>query len=139
MKKALLREAIRIAIAHYPNHPSLGTCWLHYSFIIQDNTLIEWGMNMKGMPPKHYGYNKKISDGVHPAKLHAEIVAYRRAIGLMDRTRKFSVVNVRVTHTGVVKNSCPCGCCKSWMESNGASEFWHTTDVGCWAKLGLTS
>jgi hypothetical protein len=135
MNKRILTEALRMAIRHLPNHPAVNETWMHWSFIVVDNKIVEWGTNLRGQPPIHYAYNKKIVDVDAHCKLHSEIVAYRRAKKLLGRDLgSFEVINVRLNKQGHTKISAPCCCCAPLLKELGCTRFYYTTDAG-WGKL----
>lgn len=124
MNNTLIKNCNTLALLHLPKHPQYAY-YPHYSFIIQHNTLIEWGTNMAGLPPAHFGYQSQS----RAPKLHAEFVAYRKARGLLT-TKPFEVYNIRLNRQGSVKLSAPCGVCQQWLASVGCSIVWFTTDYG---------
>ena len=95
----------------------------HYSFVISDNEVVEWGRNMtKNIPPVHWGYNRFQG-------LHSELSAYLKASGLL-KDRDFGVVNVRLSRKLELMNSCPCDNCKRMLESLGAKWVIYSTPEG---------
>ena len=99
--------------------------WLHWSFVFQRG-LVEWGVNLVGTPS---GYQKL---GYHPERhyLHSEVTAWNKAVGLMDRRRPWSMVNVRLNRQGEVRMARPCQVCEAYMRSCGCREVHYTTDDG---------
>lgn len=135
MKKKLLLDAFRTAVKHMPNHPSYMDTWMHWAFIVHEGSIVEWGTNLRGTPPTHYGYNKKIVDVDAPCKLHAEVVAYRRAKKLLGKSlTSFDIINVRLDKRGNPKISAPCCCCKPLLHDLGCVHFYYTTECG-WGKI----
>jgi hypothetical protein len=94
----------------------------HFSFIIQRNKIIEWSPNRAASPLVARGF-------ADTAKLHAETEAWRRAKGLLDKTKDFECVNVRVKN-GRLKMSAPCLCCAEFLRSCGCSAVWFSTEAG---------
>lgn len=131
MNKRLLVDALKIAYKHLPNHNQFN-CYPHYSFVIQDNQLIEWGTNLTGDPPIYFGYNKKSA----VPKLHSELVAYRKARGLL-LSSPFQLINIRLNKKGEWKTSTPCFICQTWLASVGCTTVWSTLSSGQWEKVKL--
>lgn len=97
----------------------------HFTFIIQENKVIGYGMNRKGDPSKMFGYPDY-------ANIHSESDAFRRC--RVDIKKDFSVVNVRLNRFGDFRNSKPCECCYGFLDSLGVKEIYFTTDIG-WCKI----
>lgn len=129
-KKTILRECLRIA--REKNKFNLEQSFLHHTFIIQHNKIIEYAVNRTHVPPVHFGYARKIS-GALP-KLHAEVSAYRRAKALIKGA--FVCVNIRLNRAGKLKLSAPCECCARLLAAFGCRHVWFTTDAG-WAQMRL--
>jgi hypothetical protein len=129
MKKSILDEALAISRRNKSKHPELEH-FLHYSFIIQENKIVEFGLNNKGVPHRHYGYHDRIKDHRYSPKTHSEIAAYRKARGILDKRKNFQIVNVRINKAGDVRNSKPCSCCYAIMKALGCSRFFYSSDVG---------
>jgi len=127
MKKSLLNIALKIARDKICNHPQLEH-WIHYSFIIQNNAIIEWATNLSFDPPIHYGYKNRIDDVKYRPKLHSEIVCYKRAKGLLIKNKFFEIINIRLNKQGEVRLSKPCPCCYEIMKELGCSKFYYSTN-----------
>lgn len=123
MKNTIIRDCLRIAEQknNPDDHPQYGF-FHHYSFIIQDNKIIEWGMNRDGSPFIH-GYHDS-------SKIHSEVDAFRKARGLLDPKKPFEILNIRLNKTNQLRNSKPCKCCFSFIKAMGASKIYFSTDVG---------
>jgi len=126
MKKTLIREALKIAQFELDSHPEFSH-YLHWTFIVKDNQLLEWGTNKAGAVPAFLGYNP------NTAKQHSEFVAYRRAKGLL-KGEPFGIINVRLSRQGEMKNSQPCEICHNWLSLVGCNRVVFSTPLG-WAKL----
>lgn len=131
MKKTVLRECERIAVSKNELHPEWGVGYHHFSFIIQNNKIIEMGMNRAGPPLVEFGYNEKFG------KIHAETDAYRKARGILDLSRTFEVVNIRLNKRGLLRLSKPCGCCYEFLFVMGCKAVFFSTEIG-FAKMALT-
>ena len=126
MRKSVLNRALRIARAKVKTHPQYMH-YIHYSFVVQRNSIVEWGRNHNGVPAIHYGYHDP--DRYPMPKTHSEVDAYRKARDLL-RKGPFTLVNVRVTRTGIVKTSKPCACCYSLLKALGCNQFFYSTENG---------
>lgn len=107
MKKSLLTVAYNIACSKLDLHPEYNY-YLHYSFIVQDNKIVEWGTNNKIVPAVHFGYQARLNDDDFKPKMHSEWIAYRRAKGLLNRRRPFDMINIRLNRKKEIKMSRPC-------------------------------
>lgn len=101
----------------------------HYSYIVSDNEIVEWGRNKtKLVPPVHWGYNE------HQG-IHSELSAYLKAAGIL-RGREFGVVNVRLSPSLELKDSKPCKNCENLLRALGAGWVVYSTEDG-FRKMGL--
>ena len=134
MKKTILRDALRIARDKLAGHPQYKF-FCHYAFIVQDNKIVEWATNTELEPPKHLGYHTRLSqaDTAHP-KAHAEFNAYKKAKGILDHSKPFECINIRLNKVGEMKMSAPCCCCQTFLDELGCSTVYFSTDNGKWAK-----
>src|SRR5581483_1238148 len=108
MKKSILHEAMRIVQSKKHTHTEL---FLHFTFIVQNNKIVEWGRNHVGAPAKHMGYHNRFVDETYSPKTHSELDAYRKGRGLIVNSKPFEIVNIRVNRSGVMRQSKPCSCC----------------------------
>lgn len=133
MKKTIIRECLRFAFAKIKSgeHPYIVNNKFHFAFIIQNNKVVEYGMNRIGKIAKMYGYDDK-------TEIHAEFDAYRKARGILDKNKPWEVLNVRSNRAGQSRNSAPCVCCLRYLRELGCSGVWFTTDAGV-AKLAALS
>ena len=122
MKKYILEECHRIALNNIKQkkHPQWD-CYKHFSFIIQNGKIIEWGMNRSAEPL--IGYPEW-------GKLHAECDAYFKAKGLLDTSDPFGVINIRMGINGNLKISKPCNCCQQFLKRLNCREIWFSTELG---------
>jgi hypothetical protein len=133
MKKRLLYDALAFARSKIATHPEFNN-FPHWSFIVQKNMIVEHGVNMNGPVPVHYGYDKIMKPGFIP-KIHAEINAFKKAVGIMDRDSGFECINIRLNKSGTPRMSKPCMCCYEWLNAQGCKSFWFTLDDGMWGKI----
>ena len=104
----------------------------HFSFIVMENKIIEYGMNRIHVPPKHFGYDKRMKgwDKGYTPRLHSELDAYRRAKGLI-MNHEFEMINIRLCNDGkMLKISCPCNVCQEWLPSVGCKKLAFSVDTG---------
>lgn len=125
MKKSIFQEALKIARSKLKNHPQFD-CYPHYTFVIQDNKILEWATNACHEPPIHFGYHANLD---YRPKLHAELFAYKRAKGLLHRD-EFDIINIRLNKQGDTKMSKPCKSCYQFLSAVGCSKFYYSSDIG---------
>ena len=124
MKKTIFREVLRIAMEK--NTPELHPEWgrkHHFTFIIQNNKIIEYGVNRPGPPPPR-GYNMEFG------KIHSEIDAFRKAKGILDPNKPFEVVNLRLNKQNQLRMSKPCTCCSAFLQTLNCNSIYYSTDTG---------
>lgn len=134
MKSRLLLDALRIAKEKLPRHPQFEH-WPHYTFIVQSNKILDWGYNLQDIPPIHMGYHERINWGL--PKTHSELSAWRAAKGLLNPSKSFEAINIRLSRQGEMRDSKPCSCCYQFLCSLGCSSCYFSTDLG-FAKLLIT-
>jgi len=132
MKKNILQECLRFAYEkHNPSHPSWDRKSVHYTFVVQDNKIIEVGMNRPCVsPPLYYGYPAY-------AFIHSEIDAWKKARGIL-KDSSWEIVNVRLYKKGppyMLADAAPCRACSRILRSNGCRRFYFTTSSGHIARL----
>lgn len=127
MKKSLLNNAMKIAQEKLHTHPQLSN-FPHYSFVIQNNQIIEWAPNTAMEPPRHYGYHRTNDTGFKP-KYHSETLAYKRARGLISE-KDFEMINIRLNKKGEIRLSKPCKPCFELMSALGCRYFYYSSEVG---------
>ena len=125
MRKQLLNQSVRVALASISKHPE-HQHYMHWSFIVQDNQIIEWGMNRTGIPDRQWGYKPN-------SKIHSELSAYKKARLLLNRG-PFALINIRLNRQGEWKLSSPCPTCANWLATVGCVKVYFTTPV-VWATL----
>lgn len=128
MKKSILDESLNIAMSKTKTHPEYY-CYLHFSFVVQNNKIVEWGRNNKGVPAIHYGYHDRINDKNFRPKTHSEIDAYKKAKGLLDGDG-FEMVNIRLTRLKQIRLSKPCNCCYRLLKALGCKVFYYSSEIG---------
>jgi len=131
MKKQILRECVRISREKNNNFP-IAMKKHHFSFIIQNNKIVEWGTNVsicRGVDitgtqsPKYRGYPEY-------AMFHSEAAAYKKARGILNPKETFEVVNVRLNTTSDMLLSKPCDCCFHFLRTLNCSRVWFSTKTG---------
>jgi hypothetical protein len=131
MKKSIIRHCVQWAIQHNTKEKhNQFDYYKHHTFIIQDNSVIEWGQNKAGSPPIFYKPHQKI---------HSEYIAYKKARGLLNKQKTFQVVNIRLNKQGNLKLSKPCSCCNNFLKAMGCKTVYFSTGIeDSFAKLSLT-
>ena len=100
-----------------------NTRFLHYTFIVQRNRVLGYGMNHPGEPAIHLGYPKT-------SKIHSEIDAFRRCKHALILGVKFEALNIRLSKNGELRISKPCPCCSTFLREIGCHVVVYSTDVG---------
>ena len=132
MKRKAIQECLNIALRNNnPNHPQWA-CYKHYSFILQDNKIVDWGTNRPGNAFTFLGYKAH-------CKIHSEVDAYRKAKGLMIKGTPFEIVNIRLTKDSRIRSSCPCKCCWNFLKNLGCKKMYFSTDMEDFAYLSFSS
>ena len=116
---------MRIAREKNASHPEK---FRHYTFIVQNNKILEYGINRRGNPLTEYGYPGY-------GKIHSENDAYRKSKGLLG-SGKWEAVNIRLSKKGLLRMSLPCPCCVSYLKEFGCTAVTATTDHG-FVKVSL--
>lgn len=133
MKKSLITEAVAISRSKNDLHPEYGR-FCHFSFVIQNNKIIEYGGNHSGQPRIHYGYNKKVRSKSWRPKTHAEASAYFKARGLLEKNKFFEIINIRLSKQGELRNSKPCDCCAEFLTALGCRCFYFSSSNNSFLK-----
>jgi hypothetical protein len=128
MKRNIFQQCLKLAIDHNTPelHPEWG-CYHHFSFIIQENKIVEWATNTRANSLTYFGYSPH-------CKIHSETQAYKRAKGILKKNRSFDIINIRLNKFNKIKMSKPCGCCTNFLKGLGVKRIWFTTEFG-FAKL----
>jgi hypothetical protein len=126
MKKSLLKLALHTANKMLYKHPQFNH-YIHFAFLVQNEKIISIGKNHLGIPPKHLGYHKRIND---VPKTHAEWDAYKKGKGLLDKSKPFECINIRLNKKGELKLSKPCCCCYDVLKELGCKKFYYSWDNG---------
>lgn len=132
MKQRIFIDALRVAKSKRVNH-SQGS-YAHYSFIVQNNCIIGYGVNMDGDPLIHWGYKSNKSDPTYSPKIHSEINAYRKLKGLLDKNKSFEIINIRLNKLGELRNSKPCQCCSELLADLGCKKIHYSCECGFLSK-----
>jgi tRNA(Arg) A34 adenosine deaminase TadA len=132
MKRSILNECLRIARdKHGPAHPSWDHKAVHYTFIVQDNKILEMGVNRPNTkPPLHYGYPSY-------ADIHSEIDAWKKARGILG-DKKWEIVNIKLLKrlpNYPEADAAPCNQCMDFLQMRGCKHFYFTTNTGWMAKI----
>lgn len=125
MRRRILRDCLRIARekCNPESHPEYN-CYIHYSFVIQNNKIVEYGFNRQGKPPAGFGYNPEFG------KIHSETDAFRKAKGILDFNKPFDIVNIRLNKRGALRLSAPCSCCSLFLNVVGCRNIFFSTNDG---------
>ncbi|MFA5132666.1 MAG: hypothetical protein WC444_05090 [Candidatus Paceibacterota bacterium] len=132
MKDTVIRECVARARKKIfeKRHPQIRY-HAHFTFVVQDNAIVEVGYNRSADPLIYHGYPKY-------GKIHSETDAYRKAKGILNQNKTWEVLNVRMSKKGILKNSKPCPCCSAYLRELGCRDVWFTTGNGI-AKMRLNT
>ena len=135
MKNAIFDNCMRIAQDYLPRHPQFRF-YAHYSFVIQNNAIIEWATNSGGNPdgPLRPMYDSRVKYLNGRSKTHSEPFAMKRARGLLQRNKEFDLINIRLARNGLTRESAACPCCRHFLTMLGCRSVWFTLDDSRWAK-----
>lgn len=125
MRKQIIQDCLRVAQkqAKEQNHPEYDN-YLHWSFIVQDGKVLGFGRNRPGKPYyDKFGYTTL-------SKIHAEHDAYRKIKGLLNNSRTFDILNIRLNRQGKMRLSKPCSCCAIFLKFMGCKNVIFSTDCG---------
>ncbi|RLF68210.1 MAG: hypothetical protein DRN26_00090 [Thermoplasmata archaeon] len=126
----ILRQCIRIARSKdLPSHPSWKGKSIHYTFVVQNNKILEIGVNRPASPPRQYGYPSY-------AGIHSEIDAWKKARGLLIDNKSWEIVNIRLLRIGKrLADAAPCNHCYEFLIARGCKNFYFSTSSGKIAKI----
>ena len=125
MTQKLLDDCLRLSKILVHKHDQH---FRHFSFIVQDKKIIEWGVNRTAEPIKVLGYSTH-------QKIHSEFMAYKAARGLLDKNKPFEMVNIRLSKKNELKMSKPCATCLSWLSTLNCTHIWYSTSTGIFQKI----
>ena len=129
MKRKMIEECLKIALKH--NTPEKHQEWgyyHHFSFVIQNGKILEWGKNRRGSPLLYLGYQPY-------TKMHSEVDAYFKAKGILDKIKRFEVINIRLDKYNIIRRSEPCRCCSAFLRNLGCYRIWFSTNIGNFACM----
>ena len=139
MKNVLLREVLRIARDKLETHPQ-RSCWPHTSAIVQNNSLIGMAPNTASEPQIFLGYHERMRwcDGEEKnglPKLHSEVNVYKKVKGILNPSRPFEVINIRLSRSKATRISRPCQCCHNFLKIVGCAACYFSLDDDMFAKV----
>jgi len=126
MKTSLVREALRISREKLPYHSWFKYRKCHFSFVVQNNKILGWGMNKPGKAPIQY---KEYS------AVHSEIDVLKKTRGVINFNRSFEIINIRLNRQGELRLSAPCQTCGKTIKALGCKNVYFSTDTDRFAKL----
>ena len=127
-----------MALSKLKNHPEIDH-YPHFSFVIQDNAIVAYGVNRNTTSPIHYGYQPRavpprvkaaLEIKPYQAKLHSEVSAFRKARGILNHRKPWVMVNVRLNRAGRLRLSRPCPPCYAIITALGCRKFYYSHDNG---------
>lgn len=93
----------------------------HISLAFDGKHLIRTGMNQRKTHPKaqSLGYNRPT--------IHSELDLFRQLHSLgWDELDKLTLVNIRLSKTGILGMAKPCPCCMEWCKEFFNDIYWST-------------
>ena len=60
--------------------------------------------------------------------IHSELDAYKKAKGILDRTKTFELINIRLDKRNGIKISKPCPCCFNFLKTIKCRKVYYTND-----------
>ena len=118
-------------IAFKNNTPLKHPEWNHYhhfSFIVQDSKIVGFGTNRCSSPLTFLGY-------ADHTKMHSETDAYFKCKGILEKDKRFEMVNIRLTNTNKIASSQPCKCCSAFLSNMKCTKIWFTTNINKFACI----
>lgn len=128
MKAKLFNRCLRKAYElNTPKHPEYEN-YIHFSFLIRNNEIVNYGMNKKAEPFTYLGYPSY-------SKMHSEVDVYFRSRPRLRKDDEFEIVNIRLSRDGRIRNSTPCNCCSEFLKKLGCKTIYFTVDSGEFARI----
>jgi hypothetical protein len=90
----------------------------HFSFLIQGGKILSMGRNL------HIKHASIYPRGTY----HSEYVAYKRGKGLLDRRKRWHIINIRLTLGHKVAISKPCSICQDYLRAMGCDRVIYTIE-----------
>lgn len=125
MKTKLLDEAVKKAIQ--TNTPLLHPQYynfIHFSFLIQKNKILQMGVNRVGQPFYKFGYAKN-----YKRKIHSEVDVLRNGRYWLEKNKLFEIINIRLNKKHELRLSKPCNCCLALLEYMGCQRVYYSTNT----------
>lgn len=113
-RKKLLQQCLNISKSYITNNKKLETN-KHFSFIIQNNSIIAIGVNRRGEVPKKFGYNSY-------SNIHSEMDAYSKGRSFIDNSKNWYIINIRLNNAKEMMKAAPCNCCFRLLNIIGCSK-----------------
>lgn len=112
------------------NAISLPHAYKHFSFLVERNTVICWGVNKPYKThPLSLKYGNKFS------RIHSElsvITSFPRAPRYLQNC---NLINVRVRADGCIGMAKPCKFCSKMLQVFRVAGVWYTNDCGMFEEL----
>ena len=125
MNKKILAECLSIARSEIERHPEKDN-FMHWSFVVVGKKIIGYDVNktfcVKNI--RFFGYTNE-----KRFKAHAELNAILKCHHYIYH-KHFTLVNVRLSKKGELRNSMPCEVCYAFSKKNGAKHIYFTSNFG---------
>ena len=126
MSKRLYHQCLQIAKNNIHRCTEINN---HFSFIIQNNTIIGWGYNRRGTVHKKFGYKWY-------SNIHSEVDATAKCLKRIDKSKAWKLVNIRLNNQLETLISKPCTCCEQFISILGCNKIFYSTEIA-FSKLIL--
>ena len=127
VKKAIFSKVLRISKRkNKETHPRWGTGKHHFSFVVQNNKVLSIGTNRDGQVYRWYP---------DFSIMHSENDAYRKAKGLLEPSKPFCIINVKLNKSGKVRYARPCSCCCKFLSTVGCKKAFFTEEGKGFGKI----
>lgn len=120
MSKRLYQQCLQIAKNNIHRCTETNN---HFSFIIQDNTILGWGYNRRGTVHKKFGYKWY-------SNIHSEVDSTAKHKHRINDKKPWSIINIRLNNNLETMMSHPCECCFSFISILGCSKVLYSTEEG---------
>ena len=125
MKRKLLSKCYCTALNVLDKHCQP---YKHYSFVVQKNRIVGYGINNNGPANITLGYPSY-------SKIHSEVDAYFKNKAFIDIQFPFEIVNIRMMKNGRLRDSNPCPCCFGFLSSLNCNRIWFSTNIGVFGSI----
>ncbi len=128
MSKRLYHQCLQIAKNNIHRCTETNN---HFSFIIQDNTILGWGYNRRGRVHKKFGYKWY-------SNIHSEVDAFGKASKRLDKNKPWTCINIRLNSLLETMLSLCCPLCYQYLTLLNCSKvIYSVSDKEGFKKIKL--